>query len=319
MQCTPKDRVLDPTSLKIWRGTLLFITVAECCILNGTAYWQGQFRPEISGVYGLIARNLPAVVILVGTTLFALARFLRPTASVGAGIVALLGMKLSGETFERVFAVHHQDFYQGGALLTGAVIGELYARTIGVRPANSAAEALEARRFGMTGALGMLAGSYVAAGTSKLLGGGLSWTTSSALRLMLLSHGEVEGNAWSTTIPQWTANSPYVCMALEVGTIIIQLGAVMLVLGPRARRLWAVLIVAFHAGIYLTSHILFLSPMLFATVVAIPWNRLLSNDAGTSVLPAEVKQAAARAPQRLGALAILMVAVILSLRVTAGW
>ncbi|MEI8258880.1 MAG: hypothetical protein WCJ30_24695 [Deltaproteobacteria bacterium] len=309
---------MEPQALKIWRGTLLFITAAECCVQAGSAYWQARFRPEsVAGLYGLCARSLAVTVVVVAVTLLALYRFLGPRASLASGLVALAGMKIAGETFAAVFTVHRQDFYQGGAMLAGVVMGEAYARRAGVRPENSRAEALEARRFGMTGALGMLAGSYMAAGTSKLLAGGFGWATSSALRLMLLSHAEVDGGAWSLVVPRWTAASPLVCMALETGTLIIQLGAFMLVLGPRARRLWATLIVAFHAGIYLTSHILFLTPMIFAIAVAVPWSRVLRR-AEDPEDPGEAKQDLARPVTRPGALVLIVVGCAALLRLTSG-
>lgn len=310
---------MDPQALSIWRATLLFITAVECCVQAAAAYWQASFRPEsVASLYGRIALSPLATTILIAVTLTALWRFLGPRASLAAGIAAFAGMKIVGETFASVFAVHHQDFYQGGAMLAGVVLGEAYARIEGVRPQRSRAEALEARRFGMTGALGMLAGSYLAAGTSKLLGGGLSWATSSALRLMLLSHGEVEGGLWSLGVPRWTAASPYVCMALEFGTLLIQLGAFMLVLGPLARRLWALLIVAFHTGIYLTSHILFVSPLLFTAVVAVPWAHLLPR-APDRDDPGEAVQDRARLATRPGTLVLLAVGAMLLVRLGSGW
>lgn len=296
------------------------MTATECCVQTGAAYWQGSFRPEtVLGLYGFIARSLPATLILFGITVVALWRFLGPRASLTAGFVALAGMKTAGETFECVFAVHHQDFYQAGAMLAGTVLGETYARIIGVRSERTRGDYLEARRFGMTGALAMLAGSYMAAGSSKLLTGGLGWATSSAVRLMLLSHGEVEGSAWSLTIPQWTANSPYVCMALEVGTLIVQIGAFMLIVGPRARRMWASLIVAFHLGIYLTSHILFLSPMIFAAAVAVPWAYLLPRQPADSEDPGEEASDRARPATRVGVLVLVALSEVVVLRLATGW
>jgi len=310
---------VDAQALSVWRGSLLLIMAAECCVQTGAAFWLGSFRPEsFGGVYGLVARSALLTVLLTTLTVVALWRFLGPRASLAAGIVALVGMKLAGETFARVFTVHHQDFYQGGAMLAGAVIGEAYARIEGVQPDRSRAGALEARRFGMTGALGMLAGSYVAAGTSKLLGGGLGWATSSAIRLMVMAHTEVEGGFWSVGIPHRTAANPYVCMALEVGTLLVQLGAFMLLVGPLARRLWALLIVAFHVGIYLTSHILFLSPLLFAAVVAIPWARLLPRRSDTDD-PGEMEQEANRPATRPFFLALLALGEMLALRLSSSW
>jgi hypothetical protein len=309
---------VDPQSLTVWRGTLLLIAVVECCVQAGSAYWQASFRPDtVLGMYGLIARSLPATLVLIAATAVALWRFLGSRASLGAGVVALFGMAIAGETFASVFAVHRQDFYQGGALLVGVVLGEAYARLEGIRPGRSRAEALEARRFGCTGALGMLAGTYISAGTSKVVTGGVGWATSSAVRLMLLSHAAVEGSTWSLAIPRWTAASPHVCMGLEVGTLVIQLGAFMLLLRPLLRRLWATLIVAFHAGIYLTSHILFISPMVFAAVVAVPWGRLLRRSPDPED-PGEERQDQARPATRPGALVLLALGEMVAMRLLAG-
>lgn len=285
----------------------------------GAAHWMSGYRAEPApGFYGLVSRSLLGTLLLVGMTLLTLWRFLGPRASLSSGFVAVVGMKVAAETFQRVYAVHHQDFYQGGALLVGAVIGETYARFVGVRPEGSYGEELEARRFGMTGALGMFAGSYMAAGASKVLGGGLSWATSSAVRLMILSHAEVDGPTWLAAIPHWTASNPYVCMALEVGTLVIQLGAFMLVLGPLARRVWAFCIVAFHTGIFLTSSILFVSPMLFAAVVAVPWRRVFRRQPDPDD-PGEENQELARPAGRRGALVLCLLGAVVVLRLTKGW
>ena len=317
---TAESLVLDATSLKIWRGTLLVITAAECCVQTGASLWQAQYRPApIPGPYGFFANRGVTMALLAIITITALWRFLGPRASLAAGFVALAGMKICGETFERVFLVHHQDFYQGGALLMGAVLGEAYAHLAGVSAGRGAAERLEARRFGMTGALGMLAASYMAAGASKVLTGGIGWATSSTLRLMILSHGPVEGSDLSLAIPHWVAANPYVCLLLEVGTLIIQLGAFMLVVGPRARRLWAVLIVAFHLGIYVTSYILFLTPMLFALVVAIPWPAVLRRRRAAAGEPGEVEQMRARPGTHAGALLALAAALVVAMRLGHGW
>lgn len=318
---------MDPKALTIWRSALLLITAAECTIQTSAGYWQAQFRPTpIAPPYGWVAHNLVVTILLATMTVIALWRFLGPRASLAAGFVALAGLKIGGETFERVFMVHHQDFYQGGALLIGALIGESYARMLGVRAEGGRLQALEARRFGMTGALAMLAASYMAAGSSKVLTGGISWATSAALRLMILSHSDVEGGLLATAIPNWAAASPHLCLALEMGTLVVQLGAFMLIVGPRARRLWASLIVAFHLGIYLTSHILFVTPMLFAAVVAFPWARVLpGGDDNLDDLhdplhdPGEVPQRRARPAARGRDLVILAGAVVLAMRIAHGW
>jgi hypothetical protein len=153
----------------------------------------------------------------------------------------------------------------------------------------------------------------MAAGTSKLLGAGLGWASGATIRLMILSHTEVEEGFW-TAIHWWAANHPYVCIALSIGTLIIQLGAFMLVFGPRWRRMWAVLIVAFHGGIYLTSHILFLSPMLFAATVAVPWSRLLPRRTSEEPYLSEEQEDLRRPATQRACLALLLIGALLTLR-----
>lgn len=301
---------MGATALTAWRYTLLLIVAAETLMQAGAAFWLRQYREPVSAsAWGLLAESSVATFLLLAITLLSLWFFLGSRASLAAGFVAILGMKLSAESFATVFSVHNMDFYQGGAMLLGVVIGESYARLRGIDPGRSRAEWWEARRFGMTGALGMLAGSYMAAGSSKLFGGGIAWATSSALRLMLISHTEVDGPAWAVTIPRWTADSPLLCMGLEAGTLIIQLGTFSLLLGPRIRQLWAALIVAFHTGIWLTSHILFVSPLVFSAAVAFPWGFFRRRP--VEVLADEVEEAQRRPVDR-PLLLFLIAAVVLA-------
>jgi hypothetical protein len=264
---------MDAQALRAWRTTLLVLLAGECTRMLASAWSLTRFQPAVSGSAwaGFLASHLVLLFPLYVVTLYALWRFLGPRGHLRSGVPAVLGMWASFQIFASAYTVHHQDFFQGGAVLVGFFLGEAYAWLLGIRTEGDGLPSLTSRGFGATGGLAMFAGTYIAAGLSKLRGAGLGWATSSTVRLMVLSHTEVDDAARSADIMRWIGASPRLCMVLEGATLAIQLGAFMLIVGPRARRIWAALIIAFHLGIYLSSNILFLEPMVFAASLAFPW------------------------------------------------
>jgi len=266
---------MDAATLKGWRYGLLVILVIEAAVLAYTSWSLQRFKPITEGnwVYLGLASSPAAMLALYAVALIGLIGFLGPRGRLPWGFVALVAMKVLLEVFATIFSAHHQDFYQSGAILFGFVLGELYAYCIGLREGRSRDEWLTCKQLGATAAIAIFGATYVAAGTSKIIYGGLSWIDSSTLRLMVAAHTEVGTAAWKDAIGHWVAANPLVCASLQIGTVIIQVGSFLLVVN-RLRTLWATLIVLFHIGIYLPSNILFLQPLIFAAIVAFPWRWL---------------------------------------------
>jgi hypothetical protein len=278
---------MDATTLRCWRIGLLVILVIEAAVLGYAAWSLQRFKPILDGnpVYLWLASSSVAMTLLYGATVGALVGFLGRRGRLVWGFVALAGMKILFEVFATMYSAHHQDFFQSGAILLGFVLGEAYAYCIGLRESRGDDEWLACKQFGATAAIALFAATYVAAGTSKIIYGGVSWIDSSTIRLMVAAHTEIGTGAWKDAIGQWVAASPEFCSFLQIGTVIIQVGSILLVAGNRIRTWWAILIVLFHLGIYFPSNILFLQPLIFAAILAFPWRRVMTRSAGREAPP----------------------------------
>jgi hypothetical protein len=108
------------------------------------------------------------------------------------------------------------------------------------------------RRFGQTGreaACGIVAAAYPLAALSKLTSSGLVWASAGNLSLHIASQSYV---AWPALQPLRlaAADSPTLCGALGIGTLVIE-GGVLAFLWAPARLPIAMLVVAMHLGIAL--------------------------------------------------------------------
>lgn len=283
---------MDATTLTCWRAGLGLILAAEGGVLAYAAWSLQRFKPITDGnpIFLGLASNALLLGAVYALTLVALIGFLGPRGRMMWGVVALAGMKILFEVFATIYSAHHQDFFQTGAVLMGLLLGEAYAYCIGVRERRSQGEWLTAKGFGVTAGLAVFAASYVCAGTGKVLyGGGLNWIESATIRLMVLSHTEVGTHALKDAIGHFVGGSALVGALLQIGTVVIQVGAFMLMGSPRMRTLWAVLIVLFHIGIYVTSNILFLQPLVFAAIIAVPWSWMAVRLWGARIVPVDLE------------------------------
>ena len=64
---------MAPATLRAWRGTLLFITAAECVVQLGAAVWQARFQAPARGLFAWIAHTPAFAAIAAVGTLVALA------------------------------------------------------------------------------------------------------------------------------------------------------------------------------------------------------------------------------------------------------
>ena len=265
---------MPPRALSAWRIALWAMLSVEALVLAGAAGWMSAFKAcEPDREVGCVFSSHPVLLALLAlVALGSLAGFFSRRGHVAFGFAALFSMRLLFESFASVFTVHHQTLYQLGAVLLGAVLGEAYAWALGVRGRRDERDWWLAKSYSATGALAVFAATYLCAATSKLRFGGVEWLWSSTIRLMTISHVEVGSSSLPDVLGRFVAGSPRVAVALELGTLVVQLSAILLVV-PRLRAFAAAGVVAFHLGIWATSHILFVQPLLFALVVAFPWDR----------------------------------------------
>ncbi len=204
---------------------------------------------------------------------YAWIRFVRRSDQLAWGAAGFALLWLVVRIWTTAYATGHQDFIQGGAAMLGWLLGAAWARALGLRPSRSPEERLEADRFGGTGALAVFAATYVCAGTSKLLNTGFEWTGAVTIRLMAISHLRVDDTSLLAGLKTWLAHNSYAGTVLQWATVIVQLGAVTVLLGRRARVVWCFALALLHVGIYLSSGIVFLTPMVIALAFAVPWDR----------------------------------------------
>jgi hypothetical protein len=255
-------------------------------------------------------------IALATSAAVALVAFLRYAARRGRlahGLLAFAASKICFALYARVHPTGHEDFVQAGASFLGWLLGAAFARAAGVD--RGGAEPERAERWAATGFLALLACTYINAGMSKMIHSGGTWASSASLRLMVLAHYEYGMNDSLDPLRAWVAASPRFCGLLAAATLVVQLGAASL-LGPRwLRRIWTVGLLGLHAGIYITSRILFFE------VIAILATILLADLAWTWRRP-PVATTAVGDPARAGrvlargfaaALAVVVVGVAIRL------
>jgi hypothetical protein len=248
-----------------------------------------------------------AFVIVVALAAFALGRAPLRSATLALAVLALLAEShaaLRGGPHHNVFAV--------GVALLGWSIGLAWGRGLGGRAREDLAEA---------GALATLAATYVAAAASKLAARGLDWAEPLTLADLLLSQHRVSDHGVGASLVAAIVAHPGVCQALAVTTLVIQLGAPLMLAGPRARVVAGGSLLAFHLTISRLVGIGYVGNMMLLALFCVPWPwffpRLLAGLPAAPPVPEPEPIVARRVA--VAAMAILVAAVGAAwlLRVTA--
>jgi hypothetical protein len=212
-------------------------------VAHGSAAEATGERPWLRLLASVPSVGVIAAIGLVGAMFFARGR--RPLA---AGLLALAALTAL-ESLAAAFSGSHQRVvFASGATLAGWLVGLAFARRAGEGPDESLAE---------TGGVAALAATYVDAGLSKLIDGGLHWADATSVQVAILVHHPVDDPSPLAHYARFLVQHPGAAQALSIATLAFELGAVALVLGPRIRKLWAVLLVSFHVNVALVTHDIF--------------------------------------------------------------
>jgi hypothetical protein len=195
-----------------------------------------------------------AAVGFVGLGLFALR--VRPIVS---GLAALTAMSVAAQSRELQAGGPMRHQYAVGVALLGWLCGLAWERR---RPE-------EAEATAEMGAAAALAATYVSAGLSKLLHGG--WAESATLRAMLVAHRRVGDPSLFGRYAQLIVENARFAEALSWATLVVQLGAVLYLVGPRWRALWGTLLLAFHLHVLYLTGISYFGAMYLLVVWSYPW------------------------------------------------
>lgn len=105
--------------------------------------------------------------------------------------------------------------------------------------------------------------TYLVAGVAKLRSGGGGWLSGDALGDWLVFDAlrKTELGSFRSPLAAFVASQPRLVQILAIGTFLVELGAPVALVGPRAARAWCAAAWLFHLGILATMAIGFFYPL----------------------------------------------------------
>jgi hypothetical protein len=252
------------------------IAAVELLVESAQVDWQSR-DPVAYPPRGGLAEGLATIpgaawliyaMILLG--LVALATDRRP---ILAGAWALLWAGLLSEWQTQIFGSPSRNAFFPGAVLLGWILGQAWARATSRAAGTTAGRAFR-ERLAEAGALACLAAAYVGSGGSKLLSAGLGWTDGAQVRALILEQQPVASWAWLASYRDAMVEHPSMAAGAAAATLVIETGAVLLLLGPRLRLAWAAVLLGLHLNIILLCAMPYLEPMLLLVLFVVPWPRV---------------------------------------------
>jgi hypothetical protein len=234
-----------------------------------------------------LVASTPSVIFLAAVSLVSLSLFVRRRVPLAAGLVALATLAVLEHTKATfTFAGHSRIFFAGGAALAGWLFGLAFARRVGREGDPSYAEA---------GAIAGLAATYVDAGLSKVLDAGLMWGDANSVRIAVLTNHPIDDTSALGTYARFIVDNDAAARALAIATLVLELGAFVYTFGPRARRIWGTLLLAFHVNVALVAqNIFYVQACVLLVAFSYPWvRRPISVESSPS--PERTRAAARRA------------------------
>ncbi len=168
----------------------------------------------------------------------------------------------------QIFGSPSRNAFFPGAVLFGWTLGQVWASSV-----RAAASRAFRERLAEAGALGCLAAAYVGSALSKLLASGTAWADGAQVRALVLQQQPLANWAWLASIRNALIESPELAVAASVATLVIEGGAFLLLLGPRLRLVWGMLLLALHVAIALINTMPYVGASLLIALFCVPWHR----------------------------------------------
>lgn len=121
----------------------------------------------------------------------------------------------------------------------------------------------------------VVTGAYFLTGFQKVVASGPAWVLSDNLRNIMYG-ARLNGHAPTAQVSLYIADRPAVAHLVALGTLAVELGAVVALARPRLRPWYLVAITVLHAGIYLTHGLDYSMWVGTAAIVLVDWHALLS-------------------------------------------
>ncbi len=254
-----------------------------------------RHEPALHAKLALLVASPVLLALLVACALLGLAAFALRRRPMLGGLAALVVLALLEGSSAALSFGHERRFFAVGAVLAGWLFGSAYAGALRRRAGGALPESY-CDVLAESGALAGLAATYLDSSISKMATSGLGWADEATLRSAILVNHAVDDRSPLGLYAGLVVDHPALSQALSASTLVIQLGAVLLLVGPRLRRLWGGLILAFHANVALLTHIVYIEAIaLVALFSFVPRRR---------EEPGEVDPAAARSTAGQFAMAV---------------
>lgn len=116
----------------------------------------------------------------------------------------------------------------------------------------------------------VVTGAYFLSGFQKLISSGPAWVLSDNLRNVMYG-ARLSNHAPTDTVSLFIADRPLLAHLLALVTLVVELGAVVIILRPRLRPAYLAAVAVLHAGIYLTHGLDYSMWVATAAIVLIDW------------------------------------------------
>jgi hypothetical protein len=214
----------------------------------------------------------PALALVACAGIVSLLLFARRPRTLVPGAVALAALAVLEAVGAHLAGGHQRVFFASGAALAGWVAGRVFVRAAWGPAPRAMRESTE--RIAERGALAALAATYVDAGLSKLLRSGAAWVDASSVRVAVLVNHPIDDASPLASYARFVVDHGALAQALSTATLVLELGAFVMVFAPRVRFAWAILLVGFHVNVaLLTQDIFYVQACALLLAFAGPWTR----------------------------------------------
>lgn len=255
-------------------------TIAVLCALDAIILqWTALASPtgltpqaEPLAALGWLRAHMPAQLLLLGVVCWGLWQFAR-NGRLGVALLAAVADGVLYETHVAAFGRIEAEFLIPRASLVGWLAGAAVLRGAVAREDRDRQDVAD--RGGWQGALAIFAATYVAAGASKLMRSGVGWADPRSIAYIVLANLPA-GTGWRTTLDQFVLAHHGLATGLAAMTLVLELGAV-LMLGPAwARSLACLSIFAFHASLFAMVALASPGSHVLALAYGLPWPMLVA-------------------------------------------
>ncbi len=251
------------------RRLLALIAAADLAILGLwllSEHPTGKAHPLAPHVLVALGSYPVVIAAALGVGLVCCLRFAQRRFALASGAGILIVSALFVEAQAAILGGPMRNFFYPGALLAGWMAGLGFARWL--RMTDERAEQLAE-----AGACGVLAATYVSASLNKLGKLGAGFIDASTLRAIIVCHHDIDDTSVFGAYARAVVEVPWLGQALALATIVIQLGAVLYLFGPKLRMLWGSLLLGFHLNVLLLTHIPYVEPMVLLLAFSYPWGQ----------------------------------------------